>query len=137
MVIDKELELSNAQAVTASAASTNIVDFGKGMGATEDLAVVVTVEVAATAAGAATVELVIEGDDVEGMGSAVELVKSRAIGKAELVPGAKFILPMPKGSLKRYMRLQYNVATGPLTAGSFSAHIVEGFDYNPALPGNL
>jgi hypothetical protein len=135
MYIDKLLELSLDQAVTSTAASTNVADLGKGMGATEDLALVVTVTETATAAGAATVTLNVQGDDAEGFGTAVTLLSSAIIGKAALVAGASFILPMPKGSLKKYLRMQYVVATGPLTAGKFTCQIVEGFQYNPALPG--
>lgn len=137
MIIDKELELSSEQAVTASAASTNVAQIS-GVGATEDLAIVVTVKEAVTAAGAATVQFQVAIDDAEGFGTEVIALETAAIGKADLPLKKQIIIPLPKGTLKKYLRLKYVVATGPLTAGKFDAQIVEGFQYNPAevLKGN-
>ena len=67
MIIDKLLQVSDAQAVTASAASTDVIDFGQtnpntGM---DDLTVLaITVDESATAVGAATVVFSIQDSAV-------------------------------------------------------------------------
>jgi hypothetical protein len=56
-----------------------------------------------------------------------------AIGKAALVAGAQFVIPMPTRH-RRYVRVNYTVGTGPLTAGKFSAQVVAGIQQNTAYP---
>jgi len=132
MYIDKELELSNEQAVTSSAASTNYIDQGAamdaGMGQQKHLAI--SVSVAATAAGAATVDFSIEKAGASDFSDKETVVSSGAIAKADLVAGKQIFIPLPPGLDGRYFRVYYTVATGPLTAGKFSAQIVEGIQKN-------
>lgn len=135
MFIDKELELSSAQAVTASAASTNIIDLGAaGEEGFSGKHIVITVTEAATAAGAATVVFSLEKDDNSSFSSAVAVHASAAIGKAALVVGYELIIPIPFGLDEQYMRMYYTVATGPLTAGKFTAQVVEGVQKNKSYP---
>lgn len=127
MIFDKLLEFSDSQAVTASAASTNIIDLGadRDLGIS-DIDVFLQVMEAVTAAGAATVTFTLETDDNTGFASAVALWTSPAIGKATLVAGynpGKFKLPQVT---ERYLRFSYTVGTGPLTAGKFSAALLTG-----------
>jgi hypothetical protein len=133
MYVDKELEFSNDQAVTASAASTNYVDMGvaRDIGMS-DAVIAVTVTEAATAAGSATVTFAIQTDDDAAFGSATTVRQTDAIGKATLTAGYQFFLKVPHGIDERYLRLYYTVATGPLTAGQFTAHIVEGVQSSKA-----
>lgn len=126
MYIDKELEFSNEQAVTASAASTNHVDKGLGdAGLSERKHIAITVTEAATAAGAATVTFELQQDSDTDFGTAETVIASQAIGKADLVPGKQIFLPIPIGVDKQFIRMNYVVATGPLTAGKFTAQIVD------------
>lgn len=134
MILDKFNQLSNAQAVTASAVSANTMDLGvaRDIGAGEDIQVAVTVDVAATAAGAATVDFQVISSAAADLGSPTVLGASGPIGKAELTLGRKPIfLKIPRPILlaqpigQRYFGIQYVVATGPLTAGTFSAHVVK------------
>ena len=138
MIIDKQLELSSEQAVTASAGSENVIYKGAGdMGMEESLHVVVTVKEAAAAAGAATVQFGIQHDDDEAFGSAEDVYTSEAIGKADLIVGKQIIFPLPLGLSKDYVRAYFTVATGPLTAGKFDVQIVSGIQKNVAYTGQL
>lgn len=128
MILDKELALSEEQAVTSTAISTNVVDLAvdRNIGNADNLYVIITCDEAATAAGAATVTFSLESDSTADLAtSATVHATSSAIGKATLVAGyevAKWKLPVE--DYERYLGVRYTVATGPLTAGKFSAHIV-------------
>lgn len=138
MFIDKFLQVSNAQAVTATAPSTDVIDFGQtnpNVGLDDRSSMVITVDTSAAAAGAATVTFAIQDCDTVG-GTYVDVVSSAAIGKATLVAGYQHILPMPT-KLRQFCRVNYTVGTGPLTAGAFSAQIVTGVQQNVAYPDAL
>ena len=132
MIIDRFNEYSDAQAVTASAASTNVVDLkaaGKIEGKPYYLHVKVNTSV--TASGDATVTFALQTDSGEAFGSATTLWTSAAIGKAALIAGTEVVrLPINGMPLKRYTRVYYTVATGPLTAGKFDAFLSADGDTN-------
>lgn len=137
MIIDKALQVSNEQTVTASAASTDVIDFGQAnpnSGVSGMLSAVVTVDVAATAAGAATVTFSVQ--DSADNSAFTDVAATGAIGKAALVAGKQVVIPMPVEH-RRYVRAYYTVATGPLTAGKFSAQVVAGIQQNTAYPDAL
>lgn len=134
MYIDKLLQVSNEQAVTTSAASTDVIDFGQtdpNVGLDDRTNLVVTVDEAATAAGAATVTFSLQ--DSADNSTFADVAVTAAIGKATLVAGYQHVIPMPT-KLRRYVRAYYTVATGPLTAGKFSAQVVAGIQQNVAQP---
>ena len=134
MIIDKLLQVSDAQAVTASAASTDVIDFGQAnpdIGLDGQSRLVITTDEAATAAGAATVTFSVQ--DSADNSTFADVAVTAAIGKATLVAGYQHVIPLPT-KLRRYCRLYYTVATGPLTAGKFSAQVVAGFQQNVPKP---
>ena len=134
MYIDKALQVSNEQAVTVTAASTDVIDFGQtnsDVGMSDHLSMVITVDEAATAAGAATVTFAVQ--DSADNSSFSDVAVTAAIGKATLVAGYQHVIPMPT-KLRRYCRVNYTVATGPLTAGKFSAQVVTGIQQNVPKP---
>jgi DhnA family fructose-bisphosphate aldolase class Ia len=125
MIIDKQLTVSLAQAVTSSAASTDYIDQGAaGNAIGKELFLVVRVDTTATASGSATVNFQVESDSDSGFATAkVVNFDSGAIGKAALVAGVEIVkIKLPIG-LKRYVRVYYTVGTGPLTAGKFDAFL--------------
>ena len=132
MIIDRFNEFSDAQAVTASAASTNVVDLkagGRIEGKPHYLHIKVNTSV--TADGAGTVTFALQTDDDEAFGSATTLWTSAAIGKATLVAGYEVIrLAITGLPLERYVRVYYTVGTGPLTAGKFDAFLSADGDTN-------
>lgn len=134
MYIDKALQVSNEQAVTASAASTDVIDFGQvnpDLGMCDQCNMVITTDEAATAAGAATVTFSVQ--DSADNSTFADVAVTAAIGKATLVAGYQHVIPMPT-KLRRYCRVYYTVGTGPLTAGKFSAQVVTGIQQNVPKP---
>lgn len=127
MYLDKLLQLGNAQEVTSSAASTNVVDFGasRDMGPGEPLCVVVTCEEdAASGGGSATVVVGLQTDSAEGFGTVKTVLSTPAIAQANITDGKVVAVIALPPSMQRYVRLYYTVASGPLTAGMFTAHIM-------------
>lgn len=129
-ITDALLQFSNAQVVTASAVSTNTVDLSQArdIGPGEELHVSVSVDVAALAAGAATVTFQLITSAAANLSSPTVIAQTDAIGKAALVAGAKIDLSIPHQTTaqgtalgQRYLGVNYVVATGPLTQGTFSA----------------
>ena len=130
MLTDSLLQFSSAQAVTSSAVSTNTVDLSQArdIGPGEELNISITVDTAATAAGAATVNFQVITSAAANLGTPTIIIQTDAIPKASLVAGARFNLPIPHQTLQqglalgqRYLGVQYTVGTGPLTAGAFTA----------------
>lgn len=134
MFIDKALQVSNEQAVTVSAASTDSIDFGQdnpNVGLDDRSNMVITVDESAAAAGAATVTFLVQ--DSADNATFADVAVTAAIGKASLAAGQQVVIPMPT-KLRRYCRVYYTIGTGPLTAGKFSAQIVTGIQQNIAQP---
>lgn len=133
MITDALLQLSTAQAVTASAVSTNTIDLSqpRDMGPGTSLYIAISVDTTATAAGAATVNFQLITSAAANLSSATIIAQTDAIGKAALVAGARLMIAVPDQTTvggaalgQRYLGVQYTVATGPLTAGAFSATAV-------------
>lgn len=137
MYIDSKLKVSSAQVVTASAASTDVIDLAKaGDLGVSGLKMMINVDEAAAAAGAATVQFSLQCDNDSAFGSPKTVILSDTIGKADLVAGKQIYLPIPVGMDERYLRVYYTVATGPLTAGKFTAAVVESEQASKAYPAN-
>lgn len=137
MYIDKFLQISKDQAVTASAPSSDSIDYGQAnpnSGNNFPTYLVVTVGEAVAAAGAATLAIAIQ-DSADGVTFA-DVVVTPPIPKANLVQGQQVVIPMPVKH-RRYLRANYAVATGPLTAGKLSAQVVAGYQLNTAYPDAL
>lgn len=122
MHIDKFLEVSDAQTVTTTAPSTDVIDTKQvrsNLGLSE-LELVVTLAETATAAGAATVTVTLQ-DSADN--SAWRDIASKTLPLADMKAGASHVLGIPHQT-QRYLRVNYTVATGPLTGGKFNAAIV-------------
>lgn len=131
--IDAKLTLSDEQAITASAASENEIDFQSvpdiGIGAGKQVRAVVVVETAFDSGaddGTLTISLV---DDTASPidGSSTVIVSSEAIAEAALVQGFRKELPVPAELHGRYLGLYYTVGgSGNFTAGVVNAWIEAG-----------
>ena len=133
MLTDSSQILSAAQAVTATAYSTNVIDRGPiaafgYAGAAETIPILLDVETTFTAGGSATMTIqVLSGTSATaGSGTVVLHYQSFAIPVASLVAGADinrlFRLGIPT-NCGRYVYLQYVIATGPMTAGAITAKV--------------
>jgi hypothetical protein len=131
---------ATGQAITVTAPSTNVLDFGAnadrgaGMGRNMDFHVQVLENFAA--AGAATLQIAAQVSTDNATWK--DLILSPVMAKADLVLGAKlFRYPVPFDGLNdtaltgwRYLRLNYTVATGPFTAGKVISYLTAGGDRN-------
>jgi hypothetical protein len=133
MILDAQTQLSSAQAVTASAVSANTIDLGtaRDVANGDELHVAITVDVAAAAAGAATVTFQAITSASANLSTPTVIAQTDAIGKADLPAGRRpIILTLSRHVLaslpigQRYLGLNYLVGTGPLTTGSFTASVV-------------
>ncbi len=136
MFLDVLLMFSDAQALTATAVSTNVIDQGldRNLGRGEPLGVMITVDVAADVAEAnETYQFDLQTDDNEAFGSATVLV-SRVIGRALLTAGSVHVLPVPLDA-ERYLRLNYTLGgTTPLitvTAHLQPWHTIDTYEAHP------
>lgn len=112
MFIDQALLFSDAQALTGTAVSTNVLDLDHAragtLGVGEPLAVVVSVDVAAGGTSP-TMNFAIQTDDNAVFSSAVTRNVSKTFAAAEMTAGAVFVLPLDNIGSERYMRLNYTL----------------------------
>ena len=129
MFIDKLLVMSLDQAITATATSTDTLDLQKASTSVNRLPVLVRGKNLSPTTATVTVQLQQSNDN-----STWETVEtSRAYTGAELNAGtvAEVMLPVKP---KRYVRLNYVVASGPFTLGTVFSHISDHRDVNAAYP---
>lgn len=143
MIEDAQLLFSDAQAVTATANSTNVIDLlvARNINRNRELRWFVSCLSAAAAAGAATVTVsLVQADTADLATNPTVLYTSPVIPKATLVAGYRLVdVVVPTISPgQRYMGLVYTIATGPLTAGTFTSGFVldtDGETYYPQFAG--
>lgn len=127
MILDKQNLLSDAQALTTSAASTNVIDLGAddaSIQAFVERAGEIFCQVGVALETGTSVAVAVQVDDDVAFGSATTLYTTAAIATASLVEGYKFTLgKFPAHISERYMRLYYTIV-GTFDAGSVDAGIV-------------
>jgi hypothetical protein len=139
MITSLQQLFSNAQAITASAASSNTIDLGSPgtvMNAPYPLnrdigrgtPIPLLIQVVTTFATLTSLKVAIQTSDTEAFGGQVDTVlESEAIPVANLTAGARFRIDwVPKGTKHRYVRLFYTVAGSNATAGAVTAGITMG-----------
>jgi len=133
MYVDKQLEFSDAQAITGDAASTNHLDLQKaGSWAEKDAWLVVKVNTTFDSAlDTGTLTLKVETDDDSEFGTATAIYTSAAHAQAALVAGATLLQMRVSdiGALKRYLRLYYDNGTEVFTAGKIDAFITSDIEH--------
>ncbi len=134
MILDNQTLLSNDQAITVTAASTNIIDLSPiasglvlDIGPGNPIPILIQATAAFAAAGAATLTVSVQVDSDSTFGSPKTVATSAAIPVAGLVAGYQVNLDyIPRGTNERYLRLNYAVVTGPMTAGTIKAGVLFG-----------
>jgi hypothetical protein len=155
MIIDKQLQLSDSTALTATAISANVIDLGaadRNIGGGEPMAVVFNVEVSADqTTGDEDYQFDIEVASDAGLTTARKLIGRRIFesgtpdAPAEnadlLVEGFIFAIPLPAGTLaeaERYLGVRYTLA-GTSPTITVSAHLVplKNIQQSIAYPDNI
>ncbi|WP_130952466.1 Bbp16 family capsid cement protein [Klebsiella pneumoniae] len=129
MLLDQQALFSAAQAITATAASTNVIDTGsnKDVGKYGDIPLLIQVVEGFNNLTSLTVT--VQTDDNSAFSSAADVL-SMTIPLASLVLGYKspvITLPM---KMKRYIRLNYMVTGTAPTTGKVTAGITGGVQTN-------
>lgn len=140
MIQDAQLTYSQDQAVTAAAASTNVLDHGaiRNLGVGRRMFIVIVCTLAMTDSGSdSTLAVTIETDDAAAFGSATT---TRTLGTfaAASPAGTRIVAALAAGDInEQFSRLKYTPANGNLTTGSFTAFITdnpgETTQYNDAI----
>ena len=145
MILDNTLLLSDAQAITGDAASTNVIDLGaagKVFGAAANLTrdvgkgnkITLLAQVVADFNTLTSLTIKVEVDTADTFGSP-KAVAEQVIPLADLKAGKTFsIMYVPPGADERYLRLYYDVtgsnpSTGKITAGVVAAVQTNGVDF--------
>lgn len=131
MYLDSQHLFSDAQALTATAVSTNLIDLGadRNVGIGEPLVVVITCDVA-MGGTSPTLIATLQADDNSGFSSAASVIATPS--QSSLAAGAQLVLPVPPDALtERYVRLNYTLGgTSPtvtLTAFLQPASMVQNY----------
>lgn len=137
MLMDRSALFSDGQAITATAASTNLIDLGatgtiygysapqvRDVGLGESIPLFVGVTQSFNNLTSLTIS--IQTDDNAGFASATTIWTSPAYTLAQLAVGARYLLPdvLPAGVNERYVRLNYTVAGTAPSLGKITAGVV-------------
>jgi hypothetical protein len=122
MIIDTLNEYSDSQAVTATAASTNVIDHlngGDAIGNELYLHILCQEDVAT----ATSITFALQTDTVENFASPTTLFTTAAIVIANLTAGTEVVrVRVPKG-MQQYSRVYYTIGGSNATAGKFDAFL--------------
>jgi uncharacterized membrane protein len=137
MFLDTMNTFSDAQAVTATAISTNVIDLNpvvspnttQDLGVGGDIYLVVVTQTTCTDTGSdATLTVTLESDTAVGLATAnVVHFSTSAIAFASFATAGTTVcaIRLPSATYKRYLGVRYTVASGPLTAGAFDAFLTK------------
>lgn len=140
MLLDKETQFSNRQAITASAPSTNHINLqptgrrphsntvvSRDLGMSD---IPMLVQVTDAFSGGTSVQVSVQTDDNAAFSSPKTVIQTAAIPVADLKAGYQFTIDrFPIGANEQYVRLYYTVAGTP-TAGTITASAVAGVQYH-------
>lgn len=131
MIFDKFNLLSNAQAITATAASTNIIDLSPiATGLVRDIGkgdrIPLLIQVVEAFNNLTSLTIALQTDDNSAFSSA-KTVWSQTVVLADLIAG-KVIVPefVTRGTDERYLRLNYTVTGTAPTLGKITAGVTMG-----------
>jgi len=137
MILDAQHLFSDAQALTATAASTNLIDLGTdgNVGVGEAMAVVIVLDVAADDSDAdETYVAAIQTDTVAAFSSATEL-GSLTITRGDAA-GSRYVFMLPKSAAaEQFLRINYTLGGTTPTATVTSFLIpADGVDFEHSYP---
>ena len=139
-IIDRFLQVSNNQAITVTAVSTDVIDagatknpaIGRDLGGGTQLFMEICVTATMTGAGTLAIALQDSADN----SSFADVLTLPPIAFGSLVAGTRLYIPLP-AKMRRYIRNNYTIASGPFTGGTLSAQVVDGMTVERAYPDSL
>lgn len=139
MYVDDTLVFSDAQAITSTGSSTKSIDTGtatRNIGAGNEIDLVIQVATAASSLSASTIAFSLQ--DSADNSSFTDVIVSPAVAVATLATAGTEVLrvTLPR-TLRRYLQVQYTVATGPFTAGAYTAFLTDDRQDNVARPSGF
>lgn len=131
MRLDSQAIFSNAQAITASAASTNVVEMSKSNGVLKEVAfgkpLPLLIQVVEAFNNLTSLKVAVQTSATAAFSSVTTLAEA-TLNLADLVVGKKFpIINVPSGN-KGFMRLYYTVTGTAPSTGKITAGIVDAID---------
>lgn len=142
MFKDGEMTFGDNQAVTASAASTNVIDLvatktNLGVGEPSLWAVFVVTEAFTDASSNSTVAVTLETDTADTFGSATTVQTLGTFSALSAVGTKLQVRIQPFTTPERYLRAYYTVANGDLSTGKITGFITPNVDAFTALPSGV
>lgn len=138
MLVDNEGVFSEGQAIVATAASTNLIDFGengtpvgwagKVFGDLGLSGIKLMAQVTEVFNNLTSLKCSVQMDDNEAFATPTTIASSEDVLLADLKAGYRFRIPdaIPEGATERFYRLYYTVAGIAPTTGKIFAAIVAG-----------
>ncbi len=145
MILDDTLVFSDAQAITATARSTNILDIGaagtptgmtnavrRDIGMGTSIPILITVTEGFNNLTSLTVQLEVDDDAAFGSPTVVAVGPAVTLAGGGLGIGRTFNFPaeLPEGTNERFIGLRYTVAGAAPTLGKITAAVVAGRQNN-------
>lgn len=138
MYLDAQNEFSDAQAVTSTAISGNVIDLGpvadntlRDIGSGEPVWLIVLTQTTATDSGSdATLTITLESDSTANLAtSATVHYTTSALAFADFATAGTVLVAirLPPGNYEQYLGVRYTVGSGPLTAGKFDAFLTKDY----------
>jgi hypothetical protein len=141
-MLDSQLVLAEAQAVTATGDTGSTSNYDAGSAALgpagltgENLWVQAFCSTTVTSGGAATVAAVLQ--DSADAATWVDVVAGPVTALASLVAGTALLQVQPPPTMRRYWRIAWRVGTAVLTAGKFDAYITNTLQKNVPTPSGF
>lgn len=140
MIFDRTLLFSNAQAITADAASTDVVDllatgtvYGAAAALTKDIGkgadIPLLIQVVETFNNLTDLRVIVQTDDNSGFTTPRNVMEIDRL-LADLVAGRNFTVRVPNGTAERYLRIYYDITGTAPTLGKMTAGVVMGVQSN-------
>ncbi len=139
MITDNNLYMSDAQALTAAAASTKSLDMEtvtRNVGSGEPIELIVQVATVLLASGGAATLTVALQDSADNS-SFTTVVQGPAVAKASLVAGFELLRIRLPATLQRYIQVLYTPATNDFTSGTVNAFLNLDRQDNVARPSGF
>lgn len=138
MYVDTQTELSDAQAITATAISTNVIDLFAALGGGTNIAggnttmdvgqgedIYLVVSAAAAFGGTGTITVTLETAAAANLSSSTVLLSSPAITATAITAGYNvFAVKLPNASYQRYLGVRYTCSGTP-SGGTFDAFLTK------------